>query len=182
MTGHSFRGPSPSRSVFCEFTTRRGVLSLVLAECGAESAPGDLGTTEALAERECPEQTTRTGGGMTTDTTETVSIELSPAQVGQVLREASGMGGMPWLLSQLEGLGEVADALRRERNQYLSRSLLLGIVTLAAFQVEGRELGIGDVARMLNIHPSTTHRYISTLLAAGLLEQHPSTRRYRLAQ
>jgi DNA-binding IclR family transcriptional regulator len=28
--------------------------------------------------------------------------------------------------------------------------------------------------------PSTTHRYMTTLLAVGLLEQEPRTRRYRL--
>jgi DNA-binding IclR family transcriptional regulator len=30
--------------------------------------------------------------------------------------------------------------------------------------------------------PSTTHRYISTLLAVGLLEQDPRSRRYQLAR
>jgi DNA-binding IclR family transcriptional regulator len=29
--------------------------------------------------------------------------------------------------------------------------------------------------------PSTTHRYLSTLLAVGLLEQDPRTRRYQVA-
>jgi DNA-binding IclR family transcriptional regulator len=28
--------------------------------------------------------------------------------------------------------------------------------------------------------PSTTHRYMTTLLAVGLLEQDPRTRRYRV--
>ena len=35
---------------------------------------------------------------------------------------------------------------------------------------------------MLDMNPSTAHRYLSTLLAVGLLERNPDTRRYRLAQ
>jgi len=37
-----------------------------------------------------------------------------------------------------------------------------------------------DVARQLGLSPSTTHRYITTLVAFGLLVQDPSTRKYRL--
>jgi len=36
------------------------------------------------------------------------------------------------------------------------------------------------VAAQLELSASTTHRYMSTLLAAGLLEQDPRTRRYRV--
>jgi DNA-binding IclR family transcriptional regulator len=31
------------------------------------------------------------------------------------------------------------------------------------------------------MNPSTTHRYLATLVAVGLLEQDPHTREYRLA-
>jgi DNA-binding IclR family transcriptional regulator len=34
---------------------------------------------------------------------------------------------------------------------------------------------------MLNMSTSTTHRYVATLLAAGLLVQDPVTRQYGLA-
>jgi DNA-binding IclR family transcriptional regulator len=32
------------------------------------------------------------------------------------------------------------------------------------------------------MNPTTTHRYLSTLVAVGLVERDPGTRRYRLAQ
>ena len=37
-----------------------------------------------------------------------------------------------------------------------------------------------EVARQLGLSPSTTHRYMTTLVAFGLLVQDPATRKYRL--
>lgn len=63
----------------------------------------------------------------------------------------------------------------------LSRSLLSGLLVLSCFPADGGYLGIAELARMLDMNTSTTHRYVTTLLAVGLLERDPSTRRYRLA-
>lgn len=63
----------------------------------------------------------------------------------------------------------------------LSRSLLSGLLVLSCFPTDGGYLGIAELARMLDMNTSTTHRYVTTLLAVGLLERDPSTRRYRLA-
>jgi DNA-binding MarR family transcriptional regulator len=63
----------------------------------------------------------------------------------------------------------------------LSRSLLSGLLVLSSFPTDGGYLGIADIARMLSMNTSTTHRYVSTLLAVGLLERDPATRRYRIA-
>ena len=41
-------------------------------------------------------------------------------------------------------------------------------------------LAVTDVAERLALSPSTTHRYMSTLLAVGLLEQDPRSRRYHV--
>ena len=120
----------------------------------------------------------RAGG----DDLETVAIELSPAQIDRVIRSAAEGGSMSVLLS---GLSDVREVLAREPRQMedsrLSRSLLAGLLMLASFPADGSYLANAEIARMLGMNPSTTHRYVSTLVAVGLLERDPSTRRYRLA-
>jgi hypothetical protein len=123
-------------------------------------------------------------GGAETDTeteTDKVVIELSQSQVDRVIRSAAEGGSMSVLLS---GLRDVREVLAREPRQMedsrLSRSLLAGLLMLASFPTDGSYLGNAEIARMLDMNPSTTHRYVSTLVAVGLLERDPSTRRYRL--
>lgn len=110
-------------------------------------------------------------------------VELSTAQVEQIVLAASDGGSMSVLLS---GLGEGRAALAAGRQQLdgsrLSRSLLLGLLILASFPSDGSYLSVTDVARTCATSPSTTHRYLSTLIAAGLLERDPGTRKYRLAR
>ncbi len=110
-----------------------------------------------------------------------IVIELSSAQVDRVVRGAADGGNISVLLS---GLKDVREVLAREPRQLedsrLSRSLLAGLLMLASFPTDGSYLGNAEIARMLDMNPSTTHRYVSTLVAVGLLERDPSTRRYRL--
>jgi IclR-like helix-turn-helix domain-containing protein len=118
----------------------------------------------------------------------TVLIELSKAQVDQVVRTAGQGGAMSVLLSSLRdpnwALGieseEWAYPAQME-DRRLSRSLLSGLLVLSCFPPDGGYLGIAELARMLDMNTSTTHRYVTTLLAVGLLERDPATRRYRLA-
>lgn len=128
-------------------------------------------------ERQSPAESAA-GGGRADDK---ILIELSPAQVDRVIRGAAEGGNMSVLLS---GLKDVRDVLAREPRQLedsrLSRSLLAGLLMLASFPTDGSHLGNAEIARMLNMNPSTTHRYVSTLVAVGLLERDPATRRYRL--
>jgi DNA-binding transcriptional ArsR family regulator len=111
-----------------------------------------------------------------------VSIALSSAQVDKVVRAASDGGNMSVLLS---GLADVRAVLAAGADQLddarLSRSLLAGLLMLASFPGDGSYVSIATLARLLDMSPSTTHRYVSTLLAVGLLERDPRTRRYRLA-
>jgi IclR helix-turn-helix domain len=113
---------------------------------------------------------------------EKVLIELSPAQVDRIVRSAADGGNMSVLLS---GLKDIREMISREPRQLedsrLSRSLLAGLLMLASFPSDGSYLGNAEIARLLDMNPSTTHRYVSTLVAVGLLERDPATRRYRLA-
>ena len=62
----------------------------------------------------------------------------------------------------------------------LSRSLEYGVAILEAFSGERQALGIAELADIVGLSRSTTHRYAITLVALGFLEQ-DSKRRYRLA-
>jgi IclR helix-turn-helix domain len=109
-------------------------------------------------------------------------IELSPAQVEAVVRAAGGGGSAVVLLA---GLGDVTKALEDGtellENPRLSRSLLAGLLLLACFPADGSYLGNAQLARMLGMSASTVHRFLITLVAVGLVQRDPHTRRYRRA-
>jgi len=65
--------------------------------------------------------------------------------------------------------------LRNNRVQSLDRALEI-LDLLAA----GRELGVTELSRRLEVHKSTAFRLCATLLERGLVEQNPSTEKYRL--
>jgi DNA-binding MarR family transcriptional regulator len=117
-----------------------------------------------------------------------ITIELSKSQVDKVVRAAGQVGTMSVLLTALNDpswtlaldSGElVAPAQMEDRR--LSRSLLAGLLVLSCFPADGECLGIAELARLLGMNTSTTHRYVTTLLAVGLLERDSATRRYKLA-
>lgn len=119
---------------------------------------------------------------------EKISIELSKAQVNQVVGDAGQGGTMSVLLSALrdpdwtlalDSEDWVYPAQMEDRR--LSHSLLSGLLILSCFSLDREDLGVAELARMLRMTTSTTHRYVTTLLAVGLLEQDSTTRRYRLA-
>lgn len=61
-----------------------------------------------------------------------------------------------------------------------SSSLVAGLAMLTCFTPEHPVLGIADMADALDLGRSTTHRYATTLVTLGYLEQGPS-RKYRLS-
>ncbi|HEY3758879.1 MAG TPA: IclR family transcriptional regulator, partial [Solirubrobacteraceae bacterium] len=61
-----------------------------------------------------------------------------------------------------------------------SQSLERGLAILACFSPERPLLGIAELADMLGMSRSTTHRYVTTLVALGYLRQ-GAQRKYRLA-
>jgi hypothetical protein len=123
------------------------------------------------------------------DVERSVSIDLSRSQINHVLRSVLGER-LESRLSPDDGGprlhdGHVREALNShyrslQGNRRLSRSLLAGLLVLSCFSPGGPELGIKEISERLELNSSTVHRYVATLLAAGLLERDPDTRRYRL--
>src|ERR1700689_5606011 len=119
---------------------------------------------------------------------EMVLIELTKGQVDHVIRAAGQGGTMSVLLSALKD-PKWTLSLSSEDWAYpaqmddrrLSRSLLSGLLVLSCFPYDGGYLGIPGLPRMLVMNTTTTHRYVTPLLAVGLLERDSATRRYRLA-
>lgn len=127
-----------------------------------------------------------------------VEIALSPAQIEQVIRSAghTSNGTVSSLLAaaldnaHTEPNGdryarrslheETKRALARALGDpQLSQSLLRGLAILSCYGPERPWRAIIDLAKELDMAPSTTHRYVKTLRAVGLLEQNPTTREYR---
>jgi DNA-binding MarR family transcriptional regulator len=95
-----------------------------------------------------------------------VSITLTAAQVAAVTRASE---------QQPPGTAALDDSDRR-----LSQSLLRGLSLLGCFGADGGPRGIVELARELEMSPSTAHRYAVTLVELGLLERCPQSRKYRL--
>jgi DNA-binding MarR family transcriptional regulator len=117
-----------------------------------------------------------------------VTIELSKAQVDQIIRAAGRRGAMSVLLSVLKGWdwdlppdARTSSLPAQMEDRRLSRSLLAGLLILSCFPTDGGYMGIAELGRALGMNTSTTHRYVTTLLAVGLLERDSATRRYRVA-
>jgi DNA-binding MarR family transcriptional regulator len=109
-----------------------------------------------------------------------ITIELTRTQIDHVLRGDSHEGGIASVLRRLSNQDLSATYAALSASPRLSRSLMLGLLVFACFPTDGQGLAVTDVAARLELSASTTHRYMSTLLAAGLLEQDPRTRRYRV--
>lgn len=109
-----------------------------------------------------------------------IALKLTPAQVRAVLRQAAAGDAIESALSGLTNRSQLATARVAARGDtQLASSLLLGLMVLGCFPADGSELRVLDVAQLLEQTPSTTHRYLKTLVAAGLLDQNSTTRRYR---
>jgi hypothetical protein len=111
-----------------------------------------------------------------------VSIELTDAQIGQITRAtANGNGGLAALFARLGDMSATARAVetRREAGE-LSQSTLRALLLLGAFPPDGSYVTLAHMAKAVGFSPSTAHRYASTWVAVGVLEQEPVTRRYRI--
>jgi predicted transcriptional regulator len=118
-----------------------------------------------------------------------VSITLSHNQVDHVVRAALGNDVAPSIPDLVGASGfhrlqarQMLNSRYRDLqcNRRLSRSLLAGLLVLSCFSPEGIDLGIKEISEQLELNTSTVHRYVLTLVEAGLLERDQETRRYRL--
>jgi DNA-binding IclR family transcriptional regulator len=64
----------------------------------------------------------------------------------------------------------------RNRVQTVERALQV----LTAFEVDGQELGVTEIAALLHVHKSTASRLAATLAASGFLERSPKSESFRL--
>ena len=108
-----------------------------------------------------------------------ITIELSKAQIGQVVREATEDDDLLGLQRGGERLEFRASPAQLD-DRRCSRSLLLGLMVLASFRADGTSRAVTDVAHDLDMWASTAHRYLSTLVEVGLLERDAVSREYRL--
>jgi hypothetical protein len=110
-----------------------------------------------------------------------VTITLTDAQIASVVHVASGGGSLAALLGDVSNrnLHELHDALLPLLDdESYSRSVFRALLLLSAFPADGGERELTDLAEQVGLSASTTHRYLRTWVAVGLLEQAPS-RRYR---
>jgi IclR family pca regulon transcriptional regulator len=137
----------------------------------------------------------RSGGKAGADTSMTRKVIGADAHAGKARAEASAAGESAGAAAE-KAAGDTAkksaaadasvekpDELRikPDADPRLSRSLEYGVAILESFSGARQTLGIADIADLVGVSRSTTHRYAMTLVALGYLEQN-SKRKYRLAQ
>lgn len=114
-----------------------------------------------------------------------VTVTLTKAQIRRILRLA-GEGKAARSRAALLSVGE--DAWRNNLRQLehandpgMSRSLLRALLVLTCFSY-GSWLKVKEVSDAVGTGMSTTHRYVNTFMAAGILERDPHKRLYRLVE
>jgi hypothetical protein len=167
---------------------RRG--ELVSRQLPVEPEPRPEGRADRVGGVDASAEQVRASGSPAHQSDEPfVSMTLSRNQVDHVMRAVLGDDAGPSVAALVAGSGfhgsrarQVLGARYRalQDNRRLSRSLLSGLLVLSCFPHEGVDLGIKDISEELDLNTSTVHRYVLTLVAAGLLERDPDTRRYRL--
>jgi DNA-binding MarR family transcriptional regulator len=107
-------------------------------------------------------------------------LKLSDAQVRDVVEAASNGDGLRSALYGALHPGFIETQRWSDlTDPALSRSLIAGLLILSTFPDDGTHIGNAEVAALRGMSVSTSHRYISTLVAMGLLERDSETRKYR---
>ncbi|MGC8839148.1 MAG: IclR family transcriptional regulator [Anaerolineae bacterium] len=74
-----------------------------------------------------------------------------------------------------------SDPTRKPRKTKLVASVVRAARLLKTFSRERPELGITEMAHLLRLPPSSVYRLVSSLESEGLMEQDPTTGKYRLS-
>ncbi|MFZ1926959.1 MAG: IclR family transcriptional regulator [Solirubrobacteraceae bacterium] len=128
----------------------------------------------------------RSGGKAGADASTTKKSAGADASAGKGRAKASAKASRSKAgkkSTDADALAEKSDELRikPDADPRLSRSLEYGVAILESFSGGRQTLGIAEIADIVSVSRSTTHRYAMTLVALGYLEQ-DSKRKYRLAQ
>jgi DNA-binding MarR family transcriptional regulator len=108
------------------------------------------------------------------------TITLTTEQVLEVVQHASVQTELNKILGELADLQPLEETVAPLlADLTLSRSTVRALMVLAAFGRFDEPRELTEVARELDLSPSTTHRYVRTWFALGLLNQDPASRRYR---
>jgi hypothetical protein len=110
-----------------------------------------------------------------------IAVTLSAEQVQVVVQAATAPAAVGYAFATaLDSPTALASALKPLLidNSY-SRSVLRALLILAGFPADGTERELTTVAYEVGFSTSTTHRYLHTWEAAGLLERDADSRRYR---
>jgi hypothetical protein len=126
----------------------------------------------------------RAKGAQRSRTSTSVTIELTQSQIRSVFVDGGASGTGDDLVSRLGGdvatLRDLIESAGSERSPKLSHSLLYGLYVLASLPDDGGPIGIHELAKRVDGSPSTVHRYLQSLLLAGLAQRDESTRAYSL--
>lgn len=114
-----------------------------------------------------------------------VRVELTPTQIASIAQQAVGSGLLALPAEADARRAAAMSAVREIRRMpvtQVSTSLLSGLLVLASLPHDGSTVSNAQLARTLELNPSTCHRYLRTLIAAGAVEQVPESKEYRRAR
>ena len=70
--------------------------------------------------------------------------------------------------------------IKRKKSDYIIHSVDHAFDVLEAFRADEPELGVTQLAKLLNLHKNNVFRILATLESRGYVEQNPHTGNYRL--
>jgi hypothetical protein len=109
-----------------------------------------------------------------------VTLKLTDEQVAELTRAATDAHALHALLAGADDRDQLAETIQANYNDpRVSRSLLRGLAVLAAVPADGGERDLKSIANEVGLSKSTTHRYLTTWVRLGNLEQSPNSRAYR---